>query len=213
MIAAFSIKYYKKILAILCICIFIGGAAGFAGASAGYFAANSSFLVNGVNSPVLRTLAVAPLASGAGHVAGGTTAGLLEGQSLGNAFGGSFEGIEKSIGWGTAIGVATTVGMSYANGVNPLSGKIIQSSKLPTSSWKYGDHKSQLKWETQMIQRGWTKQQITEAILNGDSYSAINNINPSNGATRYVHPLTGRSVVIDNITGNILHIGGDGFKY
>lgn len=64
-----------------------------------------------------------------------------------------------------------------------------------------------------MSRRGWTEQQINEAMISGKQYSAPNNINPNNGATRYVHPNTGRSVVIDNTTGSILHVGGDEFKY
>ena len=38
-------------------------------------------------------------------------------------------------------------------------------------------------------------------------------IDKDNSATRYVHPETGRSVVIDNVTGEVIHVGGDGFKY
>jgi len=30
---------------------------------------------------------------------------------------------------------------------------------------------------------------------------------------RYVHPVTGRSVVIDAGTGEVIHIGGNGFRY
>ena len=89
-------------------------------------------------------------------------------------------------------------------------GKALTTNK---PSWNYGDHKSQAKWENQMKQRGWTVQQINEALYSNDSYSAPNNISPNNGATRYVHPTTGRSIVIDNVTGRILHVGGDGFLY
>jgi len=64
-----------------------------------------------------------------------------------------------------------------------------------------------------MAKRGWTKDQITEAVTRGHSYNAVNMVNKSNPATRYVHPTTGQSVVIDNITKEILHIGGPGFKY
>jgi len=64
-----------------------------------------------------------------------------------------------------------------------------------------------------MQQRGWTQDQINDAINNGQNFPAPNNINPGNGATRYVNPITGRSVVVDDSTGAILHIGGDGFKY
>ena len=80
-------------------------------------------------------------------------------------------------------------------------------------SWNYGDHKNAAKWESQMARRGWTEQQIDQAIKTGQRFDAPNNINPANGATRYVNPETGRSVVIDNITKQILHVGGDGFAY
>ena len=64
-----------------------------------------------------------------------------------------------------------------------------------------------------MAQRGWTNEQITEALQTGESFSAVNNINLGNSATRYVHPTTGRSVVIDDVTREIIHVGGDGFLY
>lgn len=31
--------------------------------------------------------------------------------------------------------------------------------------------------------------------------------------TRYVNPTTGRSVVLDNTAGELLHVGGNGFEY
>jgi hypothetical protein len=53
---------------------------------------------------------------------------------------------------------------------------------------------------------------IEDAIKNGQSYPAPNKLNPRNGATRYVSPQTGQSVVIDNVTGGIIHVGGPNFK-
>jgi RHS repeat-associated protein len=87
--------------------------------------------------------------------------------------------------------------------------------KGPTSAtkWNLGDNKSAQKWQNQMQQRGWTPEQIDDAIANGQSSPAPNNVNPSNGATRFVNPDTGRSVVTDNQTGQVIHVGGDGFKY
>jgi len=102
---------------------------------------------------------------------------------------------------------------AYKADENPWTGKELNGKQQNIPDWNYGDYKSQSKWENQMEQRGWTEQQIDEAIFKGESYPAPNNINPNNGATRYVHPITGRSVVIDNVTGKILHVGGDGFKY
>jgi hypothetical protein len=64
-----------------------------------------------------------------------------------------------------------------------------------------------------MSSRGWTSDQITEAIASGDQFPATNLVNPGNPATRYVHPTTGRSVVVDNATAEVIHVGGDGFKY
>lgn len=64
-----------------------------------------------------------------------------------------------------------------------------------------------------MEKRGWTPQQISEAIASGKSYPAPNKISPANGATRYIHPKTGRSVVRDNKTGEIIQVGGDGYGY
>ena len=45
------------------------------------------------------------------------------------------------------------------------------------------------------------------------SGGAIVSVNPANGATRFVNPATGRSVVIDNVTNVVIHVGGDGFAY
>lgn len=64
-----------------------------------------------------------------------------------------------------------------------------------------------------MTARGWTPEQITEAIRNGQQFPAVNNVNPSNAATRYVHPTTKRSVVVDNVKNEVIHVGGDGFVY
>ena len=60
---------------------------------------------------------------------------------------------------------------------------------------------------------GWTADQIEEAIRRGQRSATTNHISPANGATRYVHPTTGRSVVLDDATGEVIHVGGDGFVY
>ena len=64
-----------------------------------------------------------------------------------------------------------------------------------------------------MRHRGWTHEQIEEAIRSSRGFAAANHLNPANGATRYVHPTTGRSVVLDDTTGEVIHVGGDGFVY
>lgn len=79
--------------------------------------------------------------------------------------------------------------------------------------WTFGRNHTTQKWANQMNNRGWTVLQIDEAILLGEQFPAINRVNPNNSATRFVHPVTGRSVVMDDVTFEILHIGGDGYGY
>ncbi|MGO9118885.1 MAG: colicin E5-related ribonuclease [Desulfomonilaceae bacterium] len=79
--------------------------------------------------------------------------------------------------------------------------------------WQLGSNHSPEKWANQMEKRGWTPEQIDEALAKGESFPATNYVNPENPATRYVNPETGRSVVIDDQTKEILHVGGDNFKY
>lgn len=81
------------------------------------------------------------------------------------------------------------------------------------SSWRLGSNHSAQQWQNKMAQRGWTAQQISEAIQNGQQFPAVNNVNAGNAATRYVHAATGRSVVVDEVTGEVIHVGGDGFVY
>lgn len=50
-------------------------------------------------------------------------------------------------------------------------------------------------------------------MTKGKSFDAVNMVNKANSATRYVHPTTGQSVVVDNVTTELLHVGGPGFKY
>jgi RHS repeat-associated protein len=80
-------------------------------------------------------------------------------------------------------------------------------------SWTFGGAKSAAKWANQLERRGWTADQIGEAISEGARFPAENLVNAGNAATRYVHPNTGRSVVIDNVTQEVIHVGGNGFRY
>ena len=87
------------------------------------------------------------------------------------------------------------------------------ASKVGGALFRLGRHKSAGKWARQMEKRGWTRDQIKEAIELGERHTAVNLVNPGNRATRYVHPGTRRSVVIDDVTKEVIHVGGDGFKY
>ena len=105
---------------------------------------------------------------------------------------------------GEVLGAALVKVYRYLSGV----GRAARASK-----WVYGSFKSSNKWANQLAKRGWTEKQITEAITRGKSFNAVNNINKANKATRFVHPETGQSIVIDNVTKELLHVGGPGFKY
>ncbi len=123
----------------------VGAVSGFAGAAAGYWAASSSTLVNGINSPLLKSAVVSPISAAAGQVSGGTAAGLIQGQSFGEAFKASFDGVVKSMAVGGALGMISTVAVSYANKINPFTGerqytfKSVGAKRLPTNLKKLSD--------------------------------------------------------------------------
>jgi len=79
--------------------------------------------------------------------------------------------------------------------------------------WTLGRFKSEAKWQQQLSKRGWSPQQISEAVVHGEHFPAENLVNKGHSARRYVHPETGRSVVVDDVTKEVLHVGGDNFKY
>ncbi len=64
----------------------------------------------------------------------------------------------------------------------------------------------------QMGSRGWTREAVEEAMKSGKKLRAVNKAT-GNAATRYVHPTTGQSVVVDDVTGEVIHVGGPGFRY
>ena len=106
-------------------------------------------------------------------------------------------------------------------GLFKLTGKIGKfASKIKVAKaaekgvfWVYGAFKSETKWANQLAKRGWTPEQVKEAIMKGEQFEAVNMVNKANSATRYVHPTTGKSVVIDNVTKELLQVGGEGFLW
>jgi RHS repeat-associated protein len=64
----------------------------------------------------------------------------------------------------------------------------------------------------QMETRGWTEESIQEAINSGEQIRAINKAT-GNPATRYISPTTGKSVVVDDVTTEVIHVGGQGMEY
>ncbi len=62
----------------------------------------------------------------------------------------------------------------------------------------------------QMLSRGWTKQEILDTIQSGKAYDVINKAT-GGPATEYVNPATGKFVVVDNTTKQVLQVSGPGF--
>lgn len=107
----------------------IGAVSGFASGATGFWATKLTTPVNSFNNPLFRSLVVSTVASGAGHIAGGTSSGLLQGEDFKTALANSREGLGKSFAIGATIGVVSTLGVSYANKINPLTGENIRATK------------------------------------------------------------------------------------
>ncbi len=119
--------------------------------------------------------------------------------------------IQSVVGPGDALAAAAAeVPCALYYGFKQLIGGDSQGAQR---NWRLGGNKTAQKWANQMRQRGWTPEQIDEALSHGRSCPATNNVNPTNPAIRYINPTTGQSVVIDAQTGEIIHVGGPGFIY
>ena len=68
---------------------------------------------------------------------------------------------------------------------------------------------NEAKLRDQIRRRKWTEQQIREALATAP-VPAVGQRGP---ALRYIHPTTGKSVVVDATTGEIFHVGGEGYRY
>lgn len=65
------------------------------------------------------------------------------------------------------------------------------------------------KLQKQMRRRGWTGAEIREALAT----PGLPTRGKDGAALRHVHPLSGKSVVVDEATGEIFHVGGEGYAY
>jgi hypothetical protein len=65
------------------------------------------------------------------------------------------------------------------------------------------------KLRKQMQTRHWTEDEIREALAT-TPLAATGKRGP---ALRYLHPANGKSVVVDAATGEIFHLGKEGFLY
>lgn len=105
-------------------------------------------------------------------------------------------------------------GNSSFNPIGPNSGlkyeKPVYPGDLPTECLPRSTIPQSL--ESQMASRGWTAQKVQDAIYYGEQVQAVNKAN-GNPAIRYISPDTGQSVVVDQRTNTVIHVGGPGFKY
>ena len=172
----------------------IGALSGFVGGAAGQWAAKGGIgLVTStgykIASPVVKGAITGAFGGAAGGFAGGFTAGFAMGMistkgdlsaSIQSGLNTGFNSAITGAGIGLGTGAFTGYKYAKANNLNLWNGKSLNTnSQNSTPTWNYGDHKSQTKWENQMNQRGWTEQQINEAMISGKQYSAPNNINPN----------------------------------
>ena len=58
-----------------------------------------------------------------------------------------------------------------------------------------------------------TRANLPNRLTRRNTDTPVNLFNKGHQATRYVHPETGQSVVLDNVTREVTHVGGPGFKY
>lgn len=77
--------------------------------------------------------------------------------------------------------------------------------------WGLGQFKSPKRWANQMESRGWTAEEITHTIKTGKKFPAPNNVNQGNTATRYENSETGKYLVMDDVTNEILQLGSKDF--
>ena len=61
-----------------------------------------------------------------------------------------------------------------------------------------------------MASRGWTVQDILDTVSNGQGFAAVNKAT-GGAATEYVSSATGKFVVVDNATKEVLQVSKSGF--
>ncbi|MFA6280387.1 MAG: colicin E5-related ribonuclease [Bdellovibrionales bacterium] len=79
------------------------------------------------------------------------------------------------------------------------------------ADWTLGQFKTPKRWANQMEKRNWTPDEITQTIKLGKKYPSPNKVHPENLAIRYQNHRTGKFVVRDEVTREILQISGDDF--
>lgn len=101
------------------------------------------------------------------------------------------------------------VGIEAAGAAAAVGARVATRGR--STEWSFGKYKSSQRWQNQMKDRRWTDKQVTDIIRTGKEAPAPNHINKGNTATRYTDPNTGRFIVRDDITKEIIQISADKF--
>jgi RHS repeat-associated protein len=64
-----------------------------------------------------------------------------------------------------------------------------------------------------MVRRGWSKQEIQDAVQLGKAEPATDFTAGGAPATRYTNPTTGKAVTVNDATGKVIQVGDVGFHY
>jgi RHS repeat-associated protein len=106
------------------------------------------------------------------------------------------------------MGVGTMMGMMLGPvGISQLVGALLPSAFTLNPNWK--------NWGQYMAKRGWTVEEINQTISTGvrATHTDVNYLNAGNPMSIITNPQTGKSLIIDNVTKEIIMLGQKGFKY
>ena len=152
-----------------------------------------------------------------GTILGGGGGGLAAG-ALGIPTGpGEGVIVPAGIAVGAVAGAASgkAAGSMMAEGIiamaNAASGGGGGGQSCPLKTWKPGHNHSDQQWDNRYKKGGWTDQQISETLNTGQPTPAPNLVNPGNPATTYLNPATGKWIVYDEATGEVLQVSAPGY--
>lgn len=90
----------------------------------------------------------------------------------------------------------------------PLFGDPVMGLPCTNTDWSMGCLTPEY-----MKKRGWTEQEITEAITSGPQVPTMFFGDSEHDALRYMHPETGKSLAVDDVTRELIHLGLDDYIY
>jgi RHS repeat-associated protein len=91
--------------------------------------------------------------------------------------------------------------------------KLSKATKDFKPPLKLGHHKSLRKWRNRWKRGNWNAKDIRNTYRYGKRYKADNLVNKGNTATRYHNVDLDKSIVVDDVTNEIIQLGRTGFRY